>query len=459
LIFESLNEEGGWSSMNTDDSYALLNEINQTFVDLVRASGGNNAKRHLLIAGYETNIDKTCDSRFKMPTDPENRCAVSVHYYTPADFCIADDSTTWTTPRLTWGTTADYIELNQQMDLLKTTFVDKGIPVIVGEYGATTKVTNKQISEVYKFLEAACEAMYSRGMCPVLWDINYTEDVKLSVYNRKEAKLNNEDFKKALAEILAEDVKKDNSVTVDSSSYTLEYKGSAVTVKASSKSGGAVKFVSSNENVATVDDNGNITPVKAGTATITVYAEGSDEYLPATADITVEVTKLENPPVSPDASMTVENSVTSTSQIELPEGWKWVKPTTLAEGETTTAKAIYEDTNYKNRTVSIEIFRKADDDSSSQPSDDSSSTGDSSSGSDSSSSSSSSNSSSSSTSSSTSSTSSTSSSTGSTSTSSASTSSNADKATATGVGGGFSGIAAVTLIAGAAMIVTKKKGE
>ena len=66
------------------ESYALCNEINQKFVDVVRGSGGNNSKRHLLISGYNTAIDRTCDDMFKMPSDPANRMAVSVHYYSPA---------------------------------------------------------------------------------------------------------------------------------------------------------------------------------------------------------------------------------------------------------------------------------------------------------------------------------------------------------------------------------------
>ena len=73
LMFESLNEEGGWESLwnrygsdppGKADSYALLNEINQKFVDIVRGSGGNNAERHLLIAGYCTDVDLTCDELF-----------------------------------------------------------------------------------------------------------------------------------------------------------------------------------------------------------------------------------------------------------------------------------------------------------------------------------------------------------------------------------------------------------
>lgn len=74
LMFESLNEEAGWDSLwnkySGDDSkkkesYALVNEINQIFVDTVRESGGNNAERHLLIAGYNTDIKCTCDKLLK----------------------------------------------------------------------------------------------------------------------------------------------------------------------------------------------------------------------------------------------------------------------------------------------------------------------------------------------------------------------------------------------------------
>ena len=97
LMFESLNEEAGWSSIwdrytgteeQKAESYALVNELNQTFVDLVRASGGNNSERHLLIAGYITDVALTCDPLYEMPEDPAGKCAVSVHYYTPATYCI-----------------------------------------------------------------------------------------------------------------------------------------------------------------------------------------------------------------------------------------------------------------------------------------------------------------------------------------------------------------------------------
>ena len=179
LMFESLNEEGGWESLwnrygsdttGKADSYALLNEINQKFVDIVRGSGGNNAERHLLIAGYCTDVDLTCDELFKMPDDPAGRCAVSVHYYTPSTFCILDSDASWGKAKTAWGSPRDYKELEQNMDKLKTHFTDNGVPVIIGEYGAVA-TKNKTAEQVRAYNIAVCKAACERGLCPVLWDI------------------------------------------------------------------------------------------------------------------------------------------------------------------------------------------------------------------------------------------------------------------------------------------------
>lgn len=177
LMFESLNEEGGWDELwnrysnqgDKEKSYGILNDMNQRFVDIVRKSGGNNAKRHLLIAGYNTDIELTCDKLFKMPDDPEKRCAVSVHYYTPAVFALIETDVDWGKARADWGTKEDIAELDKLMDMMKTNFIDKGIPVIFGEYGVATK--NKSPEMVRKYVGTVCEAMYTRGMCPVLWDV------------------------------------------------------------------------------------------------------------------------------------------------------------------------------------------------------------------------------------------------------------------------------------------------
>lgn len=175
LIFESQNEELGWSSVwnpwagtaGKSESYALVNEINQKFVDIVRSSGGNNGERHLLISGYNTGIETSCDPLFRMPDDPAGRCAISVHYYTPSTFAILTEDASWGKARSTWGTTADFAELEQQMDMMKENFVDKGIPVIIGEYGCPTE--NKDMDSVRLFLSSVCSYAVDRDMCPMLW--------------------------------------------------------------------------------------------------------------------------------------------------------------------------------------------------------------------------------------------------------------------------------------------------
>ncbi|MBP0967968.1 MAG: cellulase family glycosylhydrolase [Oscillospiraceae bacterium] len=175
LMFEAQNEELGWESVwnpwggteGKADSYALCNEINQAFVDTVRASGGNNPKRHLLISGYNTGIDRTCDPLFKMPQDPANRMAVSVHYYSPAGFAILSEDADWGKATPTWGSEEDYASLRSEMQMMKSNFTDKGIPVIIGEYGCPTK--NKEPESVQRFIASVCGEAYKCGHCPVLW--------------------------------------------------------------------------------------------------------------------------------------------------------------------------------------------------------------------------------------------------------------------------------------------------
>ena len=147
LVFESANEELGarfdensplycqdsiTHIMPDNERYALTNEVNQAFVDTVRACGGHNADRFLLIAGFGTNIDQTFDSRFRMPADPaENRLMISVHYYDPWSYCGAS-SAKGATP---WGKKADYEAMYSTLSKMKK-FTSAGYGVVIGEYGA-----------------------------------------------------------------------------------------------------------------------------------------------------------------------------------------------------------------------------------------------------------------------------------------------------------------------------------
>lgn len=163
LIFESMNEVG-FDDMEENKAFALLNEFNQTFVDTVRSSGGNNAKRHLLIAGYWTDIEKTCtgieNGTFKMPKDTiKDREILSVHYYTPWQFCTTNQQNTW-------GSKEEIKQMHDLIDQLDKTCVKKEIPVIVGEYGFGP---NDPASCRY-FVENFVKYTYDKGIASFLWD-------------------------------------------------------------------------------------------------------------------------------------------------------------------------------------------------------------------------------------------------------------------------------------------------
>ncbi|MBR1765002.1 MAG: glycoside hydrolase family 5 protein [Ruminococcus sp.] len=159
LIFESMNEVG-FDDLDETSAFDTLNKLNQEFVDLVRGSGGNNDKRHLLIAGYWTDIEKTCSSKYKMPEDPADSLILSVHYYTPWEFCT-------TTINRTWGTDSELKQMQRLISKLSRTYCEKGVPVIIGEFG--TGVWNETASGVY-FSENLVKLCREAGIAAFMWD-------------------------------------------------------------------------------------------------------------------------------------------------------------------------------------------------------------------------------------------------------------------------------------------------
>ena len=95
-----------------------------------------------------------------MPDDPENRCIVSVHYYTPWEFCVC-------TNQYNWGTESEIKTMVNNVNKLKTTFVDNDIPVIVGEYGNCKG--NDEVDRVF-FDEYFTKLTHDVGIPAFLWD-------------------------------------------------------------------------------------------------------------------------------------------------------------------------------------------------------------------------------------------------------------------------------------------------
>jgi endoglucanase len=185
LILEAMNEVGfrmwnQWDASTNNkkpEAYRILNGLNQAFVDTVRASGGKNKSRFLLVSGYYTDIDLTCDPLFKMPKDTlEDRLILSVHYYTPAVFCILDKDESWGKNQTDWGSDADYAELSRQFEKLQKRYLDMGIPVIIGEYGVN--FNNKVEAARTRWITAVTQICLDNGICPAFWDTG--NDIKRS---------------------------------------------------------------------------------------------------------------------------------------------------------------------------------------------------------------------------------------------------------------------------------------
>lgn len=179
LIFESANEELGNSLKNDNENvaelelYSLTNEINQTFVDIVRKSGGNNEKRYLLIAGFNTDIDKTCSNLYEMPADTiSNHLMVSVHYYTPWTYVglYKDEGYGY---KATWGTDSDKSEMAGNFAKMKK-FTDAGYGVVIGEYSVLPQYISSGNykrkdgdTTFIKYLLTLCDKY---GYAPYVWD-------------------------------------------------------------------------------------------------------------------------------------------------------------------------------------------------------------------------------------------------------------------------------------------------
>jgi aryl-phospho-beta-D-glucosidase BglC (GH1 family) len=188
LLFAGANEP------NVEDAAGMevLMSFHQTFIDAVRASGGNNSTRTLIIQGPSTDIDKTNKLMNSLPVDEiENRLMVEVHYYTPYQFCLMSEDATWGKMAYYWGkdfhsttdvsrnaTWGEEAELDRLFGLMKTKFVDKGIPVIVGEFGAyKRKLSAPSDQELHNksveyFNKCVVKSALSKGMIPYYWDTN-----------------------------------------------------------------------------------------------------------------------------------------------------------------------------------------------------------------------------------------------------------------------------------------------
>ncbi len=172
VLFQGFNE-----LTDTDDTWDYpgekaidrVNELNQLFVDTVRATGGRNAYRTLVLAPYAGSHEKEIIDGFKLPKDTvDDRLMVSVNAYTPALFSYTiDTETTSFTDVHEWGTEADKAELDTLFDRLHKRFTAQGIPVMIGEFCTADKGNTADRARHAAYYTAAAA---ERGIPCFWWD-------------------------------------------------------------------------------------------------------------------------------------------------------------------------------------------------------------------------------------------------------------------------------------------------
>jgi aryl-phospho-beta-D-glucosidase BglC (GH1 family) len=182
VVFAGLNEpfqEYNLFNTHHKELTPILERYNQAFVDAVRSTGGNNTSRVLVVQGPSTNISSTC-SYLTMPTDSKpERLMVEVHYYDPWNFTSGQVDT--------WN---DAVSVKTQFESMKTNFVDKKIPVIVGECGANWQKDNTTFNATLKsWYKTVFQYAGDCGLVPFAWDINSCSIPNMSIINRSSISL------------------------------------------------------------------------------------------------------------------------------------------------------------------------------------------------------------------------------------------------------------------------------
>lgn len=164
LLFESMNEPRlidtvyEWNE-GTKQAREIVNDLNEVFVEAVRSSGGYNSSRYLLIPTYCASTKPAALKDFVLP-DSE-RLIVSLHLYRPYEFALCEEGTA------AWDSSEpmDTYEIDQAINDARIRFVEKGIPVMITEFGAYDKHNTKERAAWADYVMQKCAA----SEIPCIW--------------------------------------------------------------------------------------------------------------------------------------------------------------------------------------------------------------------------------------------------------------------------------------------------
>lgn len=196
LLFAGSNEvhvEGNYNTPSAENA-EVQNSFNQTFINTVRATGGRNTYRHLVVQTYNTNIEFGENFMVIPEDDTDDRLMVEVHFYDPYQFTLQEDGVAlWGSEyaggpsHAGWG---DEDWVDEIFGRTKTAFVDKGYGVILGEYAASlrTNPSNTTFEEHVKarnhYLNYVTKKALENGMVPVYWDNGPTGNNASGLFDR-----------------------------------------------------------------------------------------------------------------------------------------------------------------------------------------------------------------------------------------------------------------------------------
>ncbi len=198
LIFAGANEP----VVENAEQMAILDSYHQTFVDAVRSTGGRNSNRVLVVQGPLTDPNRTYNLMNTLPVDQvPNRLMVEVHNYTPATFTLlTDGDVSWGNMVYYWGagnystieperngTPGEEAVILDEFQKMKEKFVDKGIPVVLGEYASWRRIPSTNSNHLPKDLEMhnksveywatyVTKTAKENGLLPFWWEIGFTLD-------------------------------------------------------------------------------------------------------------------------------------------------------------------------------------------------------------------------------------------------------------------------------------------
>ena len=209
LVFAGLNEPAHSSGLAASAYVNALKQYEEVFIKTVRATGGNNAKRVLVVQGPATSIDDTYNNFGEMPKDEaDKRLMLEIHSYDPWTFCGLEKDESWGKMQYYWGTghtlsgAGNRNSTSNENDLLNlykkmTKYTDAGVPVVLGEFGAfrrnikSIKGQNqkKHDESVAFWYEKATQYAMECGMIPFAWDQGTTGMPTYTLFDRRKVEV------------------------------------------------------------------------------------------------------------------------------------------------------------------------------------------------------------------------------------------------------------------------------